>query len=208
MGGATGFVWLRLRHDRDSAEQLRAGLAGSWESSIARHGAGVWGAFAGHFGVDSRDVLYIVSQPRRQEAPVSALTSLLPGGVVAEEALSLLPTIRPADNRPLERGGLYVHRFFETGVEHVDEMVNLSGEAWRTFEASERYSSRPMGLFREASPSGRITRLLLVTWYDGFASWQESRNFPPEAARNFRRRSELTRSTLALATRLVPRSRG
>lgn len=208
MGGAAGFSWLRIRHDRDSPERLRAELAACWEPSIARHGAGVWGAFAGHFGVDSRDLLYIISHPRRQRQPVNALTDLLPAGVLAEEALALVATIRPVDVQPLTQSGLYVHRFFETEVEHVDEMVHLSGEAWRTFETSERYNARPMGLFREANPPGPGSRMLLVTWYDGFTSWQASRNFPPEAAENFRRRGELTRASLAMATRLLPRNRG
>lgn len=208
MGGATGFLWLRIRHDRDNAERLRAELAARWEPAMARYGAGVWGAFAGHFGVDSRDVLYVINHPRRQQDPVDVLTGLLPAGVEAQEALSLLPTLRPVDGQPLTRDGLYVHRFFETQVDHVDEMVRLSGEAWRTFETSDRYSSRPMGLFREAYPPDRRSRLLLVTWYDGFSSWQTSRSFPPEAAENLRLRAELTESTIAMATRLLPRNAG
>jgi hypothetical protein len=45
--------------------------------------------------------------------------------------------------------------------------------------------------------------MLLVTWYDGFDSWQTSRQPTAEATDNFRRRRALTQSTIAYATRLV-----
>ena len=45
--------------------------------------------------------------------------------------------------------------------------------------------------------------MLLVTWYDGFDSWQNSRNPDPAARENFRRRHALTTGTIAYATRLL-----
>ncbi len=45
--------------------------------------------------------------------------------------------------------------------------------------------------------------MMLLTWYDGLESWQNSRGSSPEAVSNFRRRRALTQGTIAFATRLV-----
>ena len=45
--------------------------------------------------------------------------------------------------------------------------------------------------------------MMLVTWYDGFDSWEISRNPAPAARENFSRRRDLTLQTYAVATRLV-----
>jgi hypothetical protein len=91
---------------------------------------------------------------------------------------------------------------FEVRPEDCDEIVALSSQAWETFEGSDRYASQPRGLFRPRSRLG-AQRMLLVTWYDGFASWETSRTPAPQASENFRRRHALTGGTVAYATRLV-----
>ena len=45
--------------------------------------------------------------------------------------------------------------------------------------------------------------MLLLTWYDGFESWQASRAPHPDALANFQRRAALTGGTVAYATRLA-----
>jgi hypothetical protein len=204
MGGAAGFLWLRLRHDRKSADEAYSVLVEEWVPRLSRHGAGIWGAFAGHFGLDSRELLLIVSYPDRHAEAPAAFTGLLPTGFFVTYSLVLRATARPNGTAPLERQGLYVHRLFETDSRAVDEIVSLSTEAWESFESSDRYQSRPMGLFREHRGGAGI-RMLLVTWYGNFADWEESRSAPPAAAGNFRRRAELTRGTVAIATRLLAR---
>jgi len=62
------------------------------------------------------------------------------------------------------------------------------------------------GLFRLRDRSVAAGLMLLCTWYDGLESWQVSREPPPEAAENFRRRHALTRATIAYATRLITTS--
>ena len=89
--------------------------------------------------------------------------------------------------------------------EHLDEAVALSSAAWQTFEGAEAYSAEPMGLFAPAQtmPSSQECRLHLLTWYPDFTSWETSRQSDPEAMRRFIARRELTRSTQAVATRLL-----
>ncbi len=204
MGGATGFLWLRLRHQRTSAELAHQALKQAWEPKITPHGLGVWGAFAGHFGLDTRELVFIVNHPRRGYDLPGVLADLPNSGVEVVEEINLIPTARPSNTLPLSRAGLYVHRLFEIEASHADEFVQLSAAGWQTLENSDRYASEPMGLFRESTSTRALIRMVLVTWYDSFASWQESRNFPPGAAVNFQRRAELTLGTIAYATRLLP----
>lgn len=204
MGGATNYTWLRLQHDRKTPEAAHEALTANWLPQLAKEGAGLWGGFAGHFGLHSREILLVLSFPARRPSLPEAFIGLLPTGFEAIDTMVLRATSRPDSASPLERTGLYVHRLFETDDRAVEEIVSLSTEAWETFETSDRYQSRPMGLFREQQ-AGRI-RMLLVAWYENFAAWEESRTPPPIAAENFRRRAELTRGTEAIATRLLRRS--
>ena len=123
--------------------------------------------------------------------------------VEIREALLLAPTVRPESTAPCERPGLYVFRFFEVATVDVSEGAALSRQAWETYENADNYASEPQGLFRPAGTASESGRMLLVTWYDGLESWQTSRRPHPKARENFQRRRELTRGTMALATRLV-----
>jgi hypothetical protein len=208
MGGATGYQFLRLRHRDGDGAALRELLKTAFEPGLREFGGQVWGAWLGLFGLHSRDLVVMVSHPLRSAAISGALTTLLPDVATIEERYAFLPTARPEQTTPLARDGLYVFRFFD--IRHVDaaEIVRLSREAWETFEASDAYASQPQGLFREHVPAGEsggigAGRMLLVTWYDGFASWQVSRQPHPDALANFRRRAALTTGTIAIATRLA-----
>ena len=113
-----------------------------------------------------------------------------------------VPTVRPQTSTPVNKPGIYVFRSFTIDAASVDEFVELSTQAWVTFEAAPSYSAQPQGLFREASDAQQID-MLLVTWYDSLDSWQTSRQPAGEARERFARRRELTRSTVALATTLI-----
>jgi len=45
---------------------------------------------------------------------------------------------------------LYVFRFFEVRNADVEEVADLSRQAWETFENSDAYLSEPQGLFGTA----------------------------------------------------------
>ncbi len=160
-----------------------------------RDNGACWGVFTGLFGQAANELRVVMLQ-----APPGQWSQ----HIVERE--SWLPTVRPETAAPCSRPGLYVFRRFELLAADVDAFVELSAAAWRTFENAEDYASRPMGLFRlPAAPPGAAdeTRLQLVTWYDGFESWQRSRQPHAQAAENFAQRRALTRSTIAVATQLV-----
>ena len=110
------------------------------------------------------------------------------------------------ERSPLTRPGLYVFRFFDVNNADVDEIAQLSREAWTTFESTASYRAEPQGLFCLTRSTAAAGLMLLCTWYDGLESWQVSREPPPEAAENFRRRHALTYGTIAYATRLITAS--
>ena len=152
-----------------------------------------WGVFTGLFGLAANEVLVI-------DAHESADFQ---GHPQAVERQVWQPTARPTDTTPCNKPGLYVFRRFQVREADADEVVTLSYEAWKTFETSADYATEPQGLFRPPADDDGTVPMMLVTWYDGFDSWERSRNPPAAARENFSRRRDLTLSTCAVATRLV-----
>ena len=185
----TTFYFQKLRAETNTNLQLID------EVSAGKHFQGdLWGAFSGLFGLAQNEVL-VVSSSDGDDA--------LEAGPLAQDAEVWQPTARPLDRQALTLPGLYVFRRFHVAENDVDEVVALSKQAWNTFETSDGYAAEPQGLFRPAADDDGVVRMMLVTWYDGFASWETSRNPAPEARDNFRRRHQLTRLTYAVATRLI-----
>jgi hypothetical protein len=155
------------------------------------------------FGVASNElVLMTATQRQGHAANVNEHLSPLPCTVSEQHVLAA--TVRPTDTARLTRQGLYVFRFFDVHHRDVDEIVALSQQAWTTFETATTYQAQPLGLFRLYDQSPARGVMLLCTWYDGFDSWQISRDPAPEARANFERRHELTLATHAVAMRLIP----
>lgn len=193
------YCYLHLRGPGRDAGELRDRLLGALFPAWRRDGVAVWGVWSGLFGVASNELLVVAAAADRR--PREAFTAAL-NGLEVRDSLLLSPTVRPATDAPREKEGLYVFRFFDVADADVAEVVQLSAQAWKTFENTDAYQSEPQGLFRQADSAG-VGRMLLVTWYDGLESWQLSRRPAPEAMENFLRRRELTRGTVALATSLV-----
>ena len=212
---ADPFAFLRLRVAARDAADLERRLLRDTVPAWANAGLGCWGVWRGLFGIASNELLVMVTgtttgagMSARGVADAGGLPDAarpaLPGDVAVVDSAALQATVRPASSAPLTEPGLYVFRFFEVRPRDCDEIVALSRQAWQTFETAADYASRPMGLFRPDGESGRAwVRMLLVTWYDGFASWETSRTPAPAARENFRRRHALTGGTVAYATRLV-----
>jgi hypothetical protein len=126
-------------------------------------------------------------------------------GVTGVEWVELRPTARPTHDAPLERPGLYAHRWFDVSPNNVDEIVSLSADAWPAFEAA--YDARIQGLFRSQElPS----RLLLVTQYASVGEWERSRGIGQaregdlgNARRNLERRRVLTGRQVVRVANLV-----
>ncbi len=187
------YHWLRIR-----------ATGRGWTDHFARfreidpQGAEIWGAFYGLFGIGSNELVLVLHT--EDGTPIRALTK---SGFEVVDSHVLMPTVRPDRFEPLTRPGLYVFRFFDVAHEDVDEIARLSSEAWASFETTDAYAAQAQGLFAQVDRSDPHGVMLLVTWYDGFDSWQTSRQPTSEATDNFRRRRALTQGTIAYATRLV-----
>ena len=155
----------------------------------------LWGAWSGLFGLSDKEMIVITLEEDGRKDPWSEGVEVL-----AEELL--VPTERPKSSSPLVSEGLYVFRSFEMESKHIDDVVELSRLAWRTFERGADYSSEPVGLFKPERPA-KICKMWLLTWYDGFSSWQASRKPHPEAQEFFRKRQALVTNTKAIAVRLI-----
>jgi len=166
------------------------------KSIITKANETVWGVWSGLFGLANNELIAItlvddldLKKPWPDEFEV------------VDEQL-LLATERPNSFSPPSLQGLYVFRSMETESKNIDEIVRLSAQAWETFETTEEYRSQPTGLFKPRNP-GAVSTMWLLTWYDGFKSWEKSRDPHEEAKKAFRERQALLTKTSAIATRLV-----
>lgn len=195
------YCYLHLRGAGRDPSDLRQALTGRVLGGWRRSGITVWGVWEGIFGIASNELIVVAAAADARDA--DGFTSALGAGIEVRDVLTMQPTVRPDGTAPCSRSGLYVFRFFQVMDRDVEEVASLSRQAWETFENTSAYAAEPQGLFRQAVPASEWGRMLLVTWYDGLASWQTSRQPAPEAMANFLRRRELTGGTLALATRLL-----
>ncbi|MFU8814634.1 MAG: hypothetical protein ACNA7W_04755 [Pseudomonadales bacterium] len=195
------FCYFRLRAEEGGWQALAEGLEKHTRPRWEQAGIQCWGVWQGLLGIASNELLLMAAA--HGERPAADFGVDFADGATVEDCLLLRATARPEGIEPLHAEGLYVLRFFEAEPRNFDEMVALSTEAWETFEPSALYQARPQGLFRPAAVEGDVGRMLLVTWYDGFLSWETSRLPAPQAQENFRKRQRLTRSTVAYATRLL-----
>jgi len=129
-------------------------------------------------------------------------------GVAAGEHHGLTATTRPTDGARPKTDGIYVHRWFTIDGAAVDEFVALSNEAWVGFEGG--FDTDVFGLFvADASPQDvreGARRMLLMTHYRDFATWEASRKPDAKTARSFARRQTLTRVALPRACVAMARS--
>ena len=181
-------------------------LVRSRASAIAAAGGEVLGLFTPQLGWHARQAALLVGwrpDASGREAEIEGLTKA--PGVAKVERQKLAATARPtATDRP-KPGGIYVHRWFVIGAESQDEVVALSVEGWRDFEA--RFDTNIFGLFAAertaADKAAGVTRLLLITRYKDHGVWETSRDPSTDAMAAFMRRQKLTRDTWAASTLLT-----
>jgi len=197
---AERYCFLHLRGPGNSTAELQQSLPGMLES-WHQLGMECWGVWRGLFGLASNELLVMVAAAA--EHTEAEFTDVIDARVEVLKAALFEPTLRPHDSTPRDRPGVYVFRFFQILPADVTEFVELSGDAWMTFEDADAYSAEPQGLFRQQTDADTLD-MLLVTWYDSLQSWQTSRQPAADARERFARRHQLTRSTSALATMLIP----
>ncbi len=191
------FAFSRLQTKGFSYRPMYDAIVGSDREKLG--GAGIWGSFFGLFGLASNELILVTTGD--VEAMDERLTSI--DTVQSSSSLYLQPTVRPLNDEPCTREGLYVFRFFDVRNKDVDTIAKLSKDAWEYFETSDEYQAIPQALFCEQDRNAPNGKMLLCTWYDGLNSWQTSRAPAPQAAENFRSRSKLTLGTKPYATRLI-----
>jgi len=194
------YCFLHLRGRGNTTAELQQALSGALEG-WRELGMVTWGVWRGLFGLASNELLVMVAADGVRDE--TEFTGMLDETIELRRTALFEPTLRPHDRAARERPGLYVFRFFQIRSADVTEFVELSGDAWMTFENADDYSAQPQGLFRQRTDADTLD-MLLVTWYDSLQSWQTSRQPAPDARERFARRHQITRSTWALATMLVP----
>lgn len=196
------YHWARIRSEAHNFQKLAGELEETTIPALVRAGGAPWVTAVGMFGLWTNEVVLVSSWPGGG-SPGDMLSANLPESASVVEQYQLTPTGRPTTDTPLTRPGIYVHRLFEVAGADVDRFVELSNEAWTTFENSADYQAEPQGLFRQREHPATGGLMLLITWYDRLESWERSRTPRPEAEGNFRARAQLTRKSMAYATRLV-----
>ena len=204
MSAAATYCYTRLQAGERNWQPLFDHLRSATLPRLADSGVELWGAWSGLFGIGSNELVLMTSADSALAHAALLGERLIDAPAAIVEQHQLMPTVRPADPRPLTRPGLYVFRFFDVNNVDVEEIAKLSLEAWSTFESTQTYRAEPQGLFCQHDRDATRGIMLLCTWYDGLESWQRSREPPAAAAENFRRRHALTHGTIAYATRLIP----
>ena len=184
--GAVPTVRAHLTTDGRARAEAASGVA-----------VGVWVGGAG-IGWATDELVVMVGWPDR---PGDAATVFAGApGVAAVEAERLSATARPDAPSVLRPGGVVAHRWFELDPDDWDEFLELSEQAWPTFESL--YETEILGLFRADAPAG-TARALLLTRYSSLAEWERSRQATAategegaDAGRRFLRRRQLTRRSI------------
>ena len=160
----------------------------------------LWGLWQGVFGLAANQLIAVSVHSDEDDGWEP------PNGCKVEEQWVLQATARPQSTKLIQRSGVYVFRDFWLPYEHLEEAVSLSSAAWQTFEGADAFTAEPIGLFAPAQslPASQECLLHLLTWYPDFTSWETSRQSDPGAMQRFVARRALTRTTRAVATRLLP----
>ena len=161
--------------------------------------AAVWGLWQGVCGPGAHQLIVMSAHQSLDDGWHA------PTDCAVEAQWRLKATARPQTPHPLTRSGIYVFRNFWLPYADIGQAVELSSAAWQTFEGAEAYSAEPMGLFAPAEPLQATEEcvLHLLTWYPNFAAWETSRQPDEQAMQRFKARRALTRTTAAVATRLL-----
>lgn len=187
-------------------------ILGAGRGALHEAGGELYGLFSPQLGFASNEgvIASVWTESHNMRASGHALQGAEDIAVTSSNRLA--PTVRPIDRSTLYDsdapiGGIFIHRWFTVEADGVDRFIELSGEAWETFEKS--FDAQIQGLFqadRTAEDEERcVTRLLLLTHYASHGVWEQSRDdsADPDAWAKFLERHKLTRETIGRSTLLV-----
>jgi hypothetical protein len=196
---AYDYFTLELPPGRAAWEALRTEIRDSYAPALKTVGGEVVGLFSPQLGFAANEGVLLVRWP---DEVSGAVPNLKGAQVRARDPLAA--TLRPAGDSDLPKpGGIYVHRWFTVATANVEAFVDLSGQAWPSFEAG--FDTNIFGLFRAAAPpaNGEV-RMLLLTRYADHGVWEASRQPATTAREAFSNRHELTTWTIARSSLLLP----
>ena len=196
---AYDYLTLELPPGRAAWEALREEVRDRYAPALKAAGGEVVGLFSPQLGFSANEGILLVRWPGGTSGAIQ--NSLKSAQVRARDPLTA--TLRPATADVLKPGGIYVHRWFTVAPANVETFVDLSGQAWPSFEAG--FDTNIFGLFRAASlaANGDVC-LLLLTRYADHGVWEASRQPAPRAREAFASRHELTTLTIARSSLLLP----
>lgn len=183
-----------------SAQAFSEWIGAESARKAAEAGGELLGLFLPQLGWASHERALLFRWPKEEKEALAGSPL-----ITAIRTDRLAATARPGDADRPAPGGIFVHRWFVIDPKSRNEFIELSTGAWTGFERDFR--SGIFGLFavEPTPPDGASQRMLLITRYDSHADWEASRRPPAESAERFRRRHQLTRSTIGCSTILAPR---
>lgn len=198
------YLTFTLTRGRKALADFAAHVRSVAAPAIAAAGGEVVGLFQSQLGFASNEAVVLLRWPSAARDRLREIDAA--PGVVALHPQMLTPTVRPADDRRLKAGGIYVHRWFTVDADSVADFVSLSNRAWENFEGS--YDTEIFGLFTAETTAQDVRdgvgRLLLLTYYASHGVWENSRDQTRDPAGLFAKRHELTRSTIGRSSLIVP----
>ncbi|MEI9990363.1 MAG: hypothetical protein WDM86_10015 [Rhizomicrobium sp.] len=198
------YLTFTLARGRQAWTDFAAHIRSIAAPAIAAAGGEVLGLFQGQLGFASNEAAILLRWPNALRDRLRELDTA--PGAVAIYPQKLTPTVRPADDKRLRSGGIYVHRWFTVDADSVADFVALSNRAWENFEGS--YDTEIFGLFIAETTAEDVRdgagRLLLLTYYASHGVWENSRDQTRDPAGLFAKRHELTRSTIGRSSLAVP----
>ena len=198
MAAAYDYFTLELPPGRASWEALRAEVGDSYAPALKGVGGEVVGLFSPQLGFASNEGVLLVRWPNGTSGATPNLNS---AQVRARDPIAA--TLRPEAGGVPKPGGIYVHRWFTVAPANVEAFVELSGQAWPSFEAG--FDTNIFGLFCATAPTANgDVRMLLLTRYADHGVWEASRQPATSAREAFSNRHELTTSTIARSSLLLP----
>lgn len=159
---------------------------------IAAQGNQIFGAFGSLLGLASNEIYLVTFGDKETQLELA-------DNIECISTRSFKPTVRPTEHQPATEPGIYVFRWFRVEPTTVDEIAQLSLQAWPDFEGS--FETKVQGLLAENTDNPDT--MLLITWYKNLTVWEASRQPPQTARDNFLRRHQLTLSALPVATSLL-----
>ena len=194
------YLNLELPSGRAAWDALRAQMQALVTPNVRAAGGDVVGLFFPQLGFASNEAVLLLRWPDAAHADQAAIAI---GAVQVRARDRLAATLRPADSDTPKPGGIYVHRWFTVAPANLETFIDLSGQAWPSFEAG--FDTNIFGLFRAAAtaPNGDV-RMLLLTRYADHGVWEASRQPAATARDAFGARHELTTSTIGRSSLLLP----